>query len=328
MVEISRFDALHRALVTRFPGQTIETGVAATSASPRNNDAPPGIHLYHAPNSICSQKVRAVLFATNQPFVSHQIDIFKGETYDPHYVRLRVAACEASGYRLATDHPGTTSVTSTGCDSCVVPTVVIPERQDILIDSKSICIALVQRQPGASSMLMPPAITTDIERELAIVDDLPNYQMLAVTTGKAHTGGTDNSFALSKVHRCDALMAEHPDDAALCRGYSAKRAKEQSAADRLFDDAAMTRGRETIGAALRDLDSRLRRLGAPFLFGATPTLADLFWGIELIRLVDLGGWQHWTSGRAQALDEYYERVSRDSAVTRAVTDWPGARLRH
>lgn len=320
MVGIPRFDTLNNAVSARFPGKTIDTGADEPQSA--------GIHLYHAPNSICSQKVRAVLFATNQPFVSHQIDIFKGETYDPHYVRLRVAACEASGHRLADDHPGTTSVASTGCDSCVVPTVVIPQSQDVLIDSKNICIKLAQRQQGAAPTLLPSALTADIDQELAIVDDLPNYQMLAVTTGKAHTGGADNSFALSKVRRCDDLMAKYPDDAELRRGYSAKRAKEQSAADRLFDDEAMTRGRKAIGAALRDLDDRLRRRASPFLFGATPTMADLFWGVELIRLIDLGGLNQWTGGHTQVLDDYSGRTSEYPAVFRAVTDWPGARLRH
>ena len=64
---------LNDAAAAAFPGTPTLTG----------NGAMTGLHLYHAQNSICSQKVRAVLAATSQPYTSHLLNIFKGETYDP-----------------------------------------------------------------------------------------------------------------------------------------------------------------------------------------------------------------------------------------------------
>lgn len=279
------------------------------------------IDLYHAPNSICSQKVRAVLSETGQSYRSHLLDIFRGETYEPVYVRTRVAGCRAAGHRLASDHPGTTSVASTGCDACVVPTVVVGD--EIIVDSRRICMELDRRNASAPGALVPSELSDAIAREIAVVDDLPNYQLLAVAVGKPTPDDPDNAFAASKVARCDRLIAEHSNDADLVAGYTAKRAKEQAAADRLFDAAAMERARRTILEALRSLD---QRISGPFLFGGRVTLADLFWGVELVRIDDLGLSDSWEGGELPRLAAYYDVISARPAIRHAVLDFPGARL--
>ena len=174
---------------------------------------------------------------------------------------------------------------------------------------------------------MPASLRDAINEELSIVDDLPNYQLLAVAVGKPNPNAADNSFALSKVRRCDTLMAQHADDIALCAAYAAKRAKEQAAADRLFEASAMDRARTLIERSLRELHERLRRRGGPFLFGSSITMADLFWGVELIRIDDLGMSHTWANGKLPALDTYYQRTSQLPAVLAAVTEWPSARLK-
>ena len=50
----------------------------------------PRFALYHAANSICSQKVRVVLAQLQLSYSSHALNIFAGETYLPSYVRLRL----------------------------------------------------------------------------------------------------------------------------------------------------------------------------------------------------------------------------------------------
>lgn len=139
------FETLLRAARLKFPGDEIL--LRSTKAA--------DIHLFGAPNSICSQKVRAVLFETGQSFVSHTLDIFKGDTYDPDYVRLRLIGCRSAGLPLATDHPGSTSATMIGCDACVVPTVVYASLGDVIVDSKNICIELDRRNSAAPGALMP-----------------------------------------------------------------------------------------------------------------------------------------------------------------------------
>jgi 2,5-dichlorohydroquinone reductive dechlorinase len=311
------FHELARAAEAHFPGTAFQA----------ENDVIPKLHLYHAPNSICSQKVRAVLLATRQPFISHTLDIFKGETYTPAYVRLRMEGCSASGLSLAKDHPGTTSATSTGCDACVVPTIVAADTGEIIVDSKRICIELDRRNSAAPGNLMPEEFRELIEAELAIVDNLPKYQLLAVAIGKPNTAAADNSFAISKVRRCEALMAEHCDDKVLYSAYAAKRAKEQAASERLFDGAALEQARQLIKKALRELDTRLQKIPGPFIFGSSLTMADIFWGVELIRINDLGMSSWWSESHLASLSSYYMLISEHPAVAGAVTQWPDARLK-
>lgn len=79
MSKVPHFDALHDGLAARFPG---------TPVGKLGNQAKK-FHLHHAPNSICSQKVRTVLALTAQAYESHPLNIFEGVSYDPAYVRLR-----------------------------------------------------------------------------------------------------------------------------------------------------------------------------------------------------------------------------------------------
>jgi 2,5-dichlorohydroquinone reductive dechlorinase len=309
------FDSLNTELVQRFPGTPALGAVPATS-----------LHLYHAPNSICSQKVRATLAAVRQPYVSHLMDIFRGQTYDPSYVRLRATGCMQAGHRLADDHPGETSVASTGCDACVVPTLVYEDSAEILVDSRHICIEIDRRHSAASDRLLPDHLRRLIESELSIVDMLPNYQLLAVAIGKPSDDAPDNAFAASKVKRCDALIAEHREDDLLRSAYEAKRSKEGAAAAKLFGHEAMSRARHLILEALRALDDRLALSKSRFLFGKEITLADLFWGVELARIADLGLSNSWTGGALPHVDAYDQRLADLPAIRHAVTDWPGARI--
>ena len=58
---------------------------------------PPRFELFHAPNSICSQKVRVVLAHHGFPYRARALSLFAGDTYRPGYVRLRMMGCGALG---------------------------------------------------------------------------------------------------------------------------------------------------------------------------------------------------------------------------------------
>ncbi|MEO1281787.1 MAG: hypothetical protein AAFV69_08640, partial [Pseudomonadota bacterium] len=68
----------------------------------------PRFELYHAPFSICSNKVRLVLAELNQTWLSHEVEIKspEQENYKPEYVRLRLASDVAKGASLSTDFTG------------------------------------------------------------------------------------------------------------------------------------------------------------------------------------------------------------------------------
>jgi glutathione S-transferase len=317
MATIQNFDQLHRAANARFSGQPINT----------KGGGRPNLHLYHAANSICSQKVRAVLLATDQPFISHSLDIFKGETYDPDYVRLRLMGCDAARLPLVTGHTGSTSATTSGCDACVVPTIIAEDSNEVLVDSKNICVELDRRNSAAPSALMTEHLKKAIEAEMSIVDDLPNFQLFLAAMAKPGTNGADRNIAIAKVQRWDTLIAENAGDVALCSAYAAKRAKEQAAADRLFEATSIDRAKQRIETAMRDLDVRLKKNGGPYVLGASLTLADLFWGVELLRVDDLGMSSLWSDGKLPTLQAYFQRLSENPALYGAVTQWPGARLK-
>ena len=48
--------------------------------------------LYHATNSVCSQKARLVLAEKNLPWTSALVDLGKGEQFSPTYLALNPEA--------------------------------------------------------------------------------------------------------------------------------------------------------------------------------------------------------------------------------------------
>jgi 2,5-dichlorohydroquinone reductive dechlorinase len=279
---------------------------------------PARLHLFHAPNSVCSQKVRTVLFEAGAPFLSHQLNVGKGDTYAPAYVATRARACIARGFGFAADHLGSTSASEMGCDACVVPTLIDELTEEVFVDSVRICLAL-DEQLGTG--LRPHTLAAEIDREIAIVDSLPNYPLLAAKMhGVTADGG--NAFALGKAERCEALIAAHSAEPLLVAAYTAKRDKELAAHRQLFGPEALARAERAMMLALEDLARRLKP-GRAFLFGDQLTLADLFWAIELIRNRDIG-FGAWADG-APLLRAYEARLREIPSVQKAVLDWPGAR---
>ena len=288
----------------------------------------PRFELFHAANSICSQKVRVVLMQHELGFVSHTLNLFEGQTYLPDYVRLRMLGCDSLGGELAKHHSGSTSTSDGGCDGAVVPTLIDRATGQVIVDSKRICLHLDQQIPEPWR-LRPPALGDQIDDELAIVDNLPNYQMLMGrspgTSENASTRSmTGASFSARKVALCDGYLAEYADDATLRRAYEAKRAKELSAATALFSDQAMGQAYDQAEASVEGLERKLSASRGAWLFGDAVTLADLFWGIELLRMRNVGAGKFWEAGRLPRVDGFVGRVETVGSIRSAIVDWPGA----
>lgn len=312
---------IQRAANAMSAEQTIVGGLASDT---------PRFALFHAAASICSQKVRCVLAYHRIPYSSHLVDIFAGETYQPDYIRLRMLGCIAQGGALASHHSGSTAARSEGFDGAVVPTLVDLTGGQIVVDSRAICTWLDTLAIRGQS-LRPPLLATAIDRELAIVDELPNYQLLMGRSQSADGSLPDEeamaAFSRRKVGMCDELIARYPDDPAIVAACSAKRAKELSAAEQLFTSEAMERARWAIEAALIRLDGALANSLGPFLFGAAPTLADLMWAIEIIRIKDVGQVRIWGDEYLPHIAAFEMAASSLPAIRAAVLDWPGALLR-
>jgi 2,5-dichlorohydroquinone reductive dechlorinase len=291
----------------------------------------PRFALYHAANSICSQKVRVVLAQLQLSYLSHTLNIFAGETYLPSYVRLRLVGCERGGFPLVATHTGSTSTSAGGCDPAVVPTLVDRQADEVIVDSKQICLYLDSLLP-TSQRLRPMSLQTAIDAELNTVDNLPNYQMLVgqpIGTDmrpeklKANNG---ISFSMSKVKRCDQYLVEFAADQALVRAYLAKRSKELIAAERLFSEKAMESAYSRALEACASLNNKLEASQSTWLTGSSVTLADLFWAVELLRMKNLGAAYIWEQNRLPAVQRFVAAAEGLESVRSAVLHWPGSQF--
>ena len=158
------------------------------------------------------------------------------------------------------------------------------------------------------------------------MDNLPNYQVLAVGVAASVKAGARTAFATSKVARCEALMAANAEDPVLVAAYQAKRDKERMAAERLFSDTAMAAAHAAIAHALEGLEMRLKASDGTCLFGDALTMADIVWAAELIRSEDLGHSAHWANGRLPAVAAYFDRLCALPSVQAGILNWPGARF--
>jgi 2,5-dichlorohydroquinone reductive dechlorinase len=291
-------------------------------------DLEPRFELFHAPNSICSQKVRTVLVHHGLRFLSHSLNLFTGQTYLPDYVRLRMRGCDSHGGDLATHHSGSTATSAGGCDGAVVPTLVDRATGQVLVDSKRICLYLDDLTPEAKR-LIPPAHEDAVGAELTTVDNLPNYQMLMgrkqpSSESQVSRTMTGAIFSERKAAWCDAYLAQYADDPPLRRAYEAKRAKELSAAAGLFSQEAMRHAHDRAEASVQALECRLANRAGGWLFGGGVTMADLFWGIELLRMRNVGAEEFWVGGKLPLVTEFLMRVEKLPSIRSAVLDWPGA----
>ncbi len=284
--------------------------------------------LFHGANSICSQKVRTVLAHHGLPWLGHTVNMFLGQTYLPGYVRLRMLGCEAVGGALVSHHTGSTSMSAGGCDGAVVPTLVDWQTSEVVVDSKRICLHLDGCVADADR-LRPASLAEAIDHELAVVDNMPNYQLLMgrkanPSESETTRTGVGGLFSQRKVAWCESYLEENAGDATLVAAYTAKRAKELSAAQALFSPDAMRAAYNWAESALRSFEDRLEARPGPWLFGDAVTLGDLFWGIELLRMKNMGVATFWEAGRLPNVERFSAQTEALTSIRCAIVDWPGA----
>jgi 2,5-dichlorohydroquinone reductive dechlorinase len=294
-----------------------------------SRDGGPRFELFHATKSICAQKVRAVLAHHDLPYLERTMNPLTGENFLPSYVHLRVLGCARIGAPLAETHNGSTSVTSAGCDACVVPTLIDWGTNEVIVDSKRICLYL-DELVSDEQKLRPKALAADVDQELALVDDFPNIQMLlgkppkGTNTAIANTGITGAGFSMSRIEFCKRYLSEFPDDPILVKAYSAKISKERYAAEHLFSDAAVKDAYEHAESACVLLEHKLAQRGSVWLFGDRVTMADIFWGAELTRVKNLGTANFWENGRLPNLAKYVSAAEALASLRSAILEWKGA----
>lgn len=253
-----------------------------------------GVHLYHFPLSLCSQKVRQVLDEKGVSWRSHVIQLKLYEQYEPAYVRIN--------------------------PRCVVPTLVCDGR--VTTDSENILRHVDARFPGS---LLVPEDAGERERMEAFLHDGDAMFIEALTYGdipgvrkplglRLYARG--NHEAKAKV--LADLVERSAGDAFLEAAYAAKLAAVEATLSTMGSEKTMA---EVIALTWQQLDRLEESLGADdWLCGAAFTLADIEWGAILNRLaligLDEGGW----GGRTK-LAGYAARLSARPSFKTAVADW-------
>lgn len=144
---------------------------------PEKHGAEPEFDLYHFGFSICSNKVRAVLGELGAARRSYELDPGSHENYKPDYVHLRLTSAAAQNGSFASGWEGGSSVTESGFDALVVPTLVDYRSWEVAADSLSICLHLV-RTSSMAQALIPEDLQTDIHAQLDIADQPPHVALL------------------------------------------------------------------------------------------------------------------------------------------------------
>lgn len=263
----------------------------------------PRFELFHAASSLCSQKVRTVLHEKALSYRSNDMLILStmgseglipAEHYSPAYIRLRLVAARELNREFVSGYSGRTSVETEGFDPCVVPLLVDYEASRVIADSQRICIYLdgVSRAP---LQLVPDAPDARIEvmRQVGIVDRIPNGALLYGFHPDADLRPEVLKTSMQtvydyKVMALERLMADNVGEPELVAAYRAKIVKE-SGGKKVCHDATFQRAaREKTGQLLSELERDL----AAGSFGCTNghdfSLADVLWGVNLVRLNYLG----------------------------------------
>ncbi|MEM9105354.1 MAG: glutathione S-transferase domain-containing protein, partial [Pseudomonadota bacterium] len=125
-----------------------------------------------------------------------------------------------------------------------------------------------------------------------------------------------------KIETIEGLLENIGDDPELQSAYKAKIAKEAAASDFVSNESAMLEAIALTGDIIAGLETSLKKTGGPWIFGERFTMADLMWGISLIRLQLLGYDSLWTGTQERPLVRAYaSRVGELPSLKTSVIDW-------
>lgn len=288
--------------------------------------APP-YDLFHFPFSMCSNKVRAVLAELGLSWSSNQFGkTVNWEHYTPDYVRLRLQSDAAKNSGYVTGYSGASAVEEEGFDPCVVPTFVDNGAGKVIADSKQICLYIARSNRDAKDLL-PEDLEDDVIAQMDAVDRTPHVALLYGANPDGDTRPEQFQKAMPGIHRhkiemIESLIDNIGEDPELESAYRAKIAKEAAASGFVNDETAMRRAIALTKEIVVALEASLQKTGGPWIFGDRFTMADLMWGISLIRLQLLGYDSLWTGAQERPdVRAYVNRVRELPSLKSSVIDW-------
>jgi len=316
-------------------------GVRAAIADPARislvgSDANPRFELFHAASSLCSQKVRAVLFEKQLPYRSNNMMILgsmgpdglvSAEHYHPPYVRLRLIAGREVGQDLVSGYSGRTSVETEGFDPCAVPLLVDYEAGRVIADSRQICCYLDAVSPDPIHLVPEDAdARAQVMHQVSIVDRIPNGTLLYGFHPDADLRPEALKTVMEtvydyKIKALEAMIDANADNAELVAAYRAKIAKERGGKSVRHDAAFQRAARRHVAGLLMDLDHALGA-SSPYLRGESFSLGDVLWGVNLVRMAYLGLASMWENlpNVERYLDALVKRPSLCKEAIQATLD--------
>ncbi len=293
---------------------------------PRDEDAPPPrLELFHFVMSICSQKSRAALLEAGQTFASNELVIMPplNENYQPDYVALRMASPLAGATKMVAGYTGATGTVGEGFDPLVVPTLVDHDAGEVVADSRLIALHADSLSGGR---LIPDVHHTLVMGEVERVDTLP---MAGLFYGPNPDGdhrpppiqaGMKDAHT-RKIEQVQARLDGLPSDSPLRPAYEQKLVKEEAGRSFVHDPAAMKGIITTTAEAVAVLDAVLQQSNGPWVAGQDVTLADIFWGVSLFRLLYLG--YGWMWAEMPAVAAFVDAAFALPSIRAGAIDWPG-----
>lgn len=296
------------------------------------DDANPRFELFHAASSLCSQKVRAVLHEKALPYRSNEMIILssmgsdgliRAEHYSPAYVRLRLIAAHELDREYVSGYSGRTSVETEGFDPCVVPLLVDYEAGRVIADSRRICCYLdaVSSQP---IQLVPddPEEQAEVMHQVSIVDRIPNGTLLYGFHPDADLRPEPLKVAMEtvydyKIMALESLIAANADEPELVAAFRAKIVKERAGKKVCRDPEFQRAARAHVSDLLADLDRDLAEESFPGLGQNSFSLADVLWGVNLVRMNYLGLTSMW-DGLPHVKDYFSVLIRRPSLTKESI----------
>jgi len=289
------------------------------------NNLRPRFESFHAPSSICSEKVRCTLLFKGVDFIAYDVDITVQENYQPAYVKMR--SLGRGDKLLVGDHTwtGSTSAEGMGFDPLVVPTLVDNLKKVVVVDSKKIMSYLDKEVPNPP--LHPTAEEEMVAKHVKLVDDTPHAGLL-------YGGDPDNDTRPTFIKEfTDDLVTTQtsslnkwlndptlPDD--LRPLYEAKLKKLtmvkntiNSKADVLRESMSLTK------QFLAVLEADLKASKGPWICGQVFTMADIVWHVSLLRFVTFGC--DYLTENLSEVSAYMEKILQHPILRKATYTWPG-----
>lgn len=261
-----------------------------------------GIHLYHFPLSLDSQKVRQGLEEIGIDWQSHVILLPAQQQFSPSYARINAR--------------------------CVVPTLVIDGR--VTTDTVNILTHLADRFGVAKNCFT----TAEHEKEDINywIDKAASLFIEALTYGDIE--GVKKPFPLGnvseqgryhqdKIELLSRLIEKYQHDETLKHAYEKKRAVTEATQEAIVTPGQLAAIVESTKAELSDLEQQLGE--GPFDSGGwlasdALSLADIQWGVVLYRLRWLGLEPLLWKGESR-ITSYADRVIARESFQRGIIQW-------